>query len=135
MGLAYLGVALSGCGRVTSEPLPAAAAPAVFAPLPAALEHDFGPLRTGSRARHEFAIANRTGKRWSVVEVETTCACTVPSISAESVDPSETLKVEVEYKAPAESANDVRAVTVRLRDPQRRGPANQDPSIRLPQNG
>ncbi len=76
--------------------------------------HDFGRLSEEEPGRHTFRFTNVGDAPLSLVEVESTCGCTVPEFTPGAVAPGETGIVDVRYDTegrpgPFESA--VRVVT------------------------
>jgi hypothetical protein len=58
-------------------------------------EHDFGLVHPGEKLRHVFEVSNTSGALWTVDTVKTSCACTVPSLGSQVIQPGQTETIEV----------------------------------------
>jgi len=79
--------------------------------------HDFGMLHPKDEVSHRFEITNSADVPWTVKEIQTNCSCTVPTISAETIQPGKTEWVNVVYHAGSANADDKRTVYVAFTEP------------------
>jgi hypothetical protein len=61
------------------------------------LRHDFGILRTMERVNQQFAIHNDSSLPWTIDHVQSTCGCSLPSASAQTILPGVTEKLSMVY--------------------------------------
>ncbi len=76
--------------------------------------HDFGKVLPGQVSKHRFSLTNTTDSPWTFAKLIPSCSCTVASTSAQTIAPSKTETVEVEYKAPKNNGDDRRKVGVQF---------------------
>jgi len=60
-------------------------------------EHDFALIRPGNEQTHRFDITNTSSEVWTVKEIQTNCSCTVPTITAQTIEPGKMESVDVIY--------------------------------------
>lgn len=76
------------------------------------LEHDFGAIRTGSENRCTLKLKNTSDFDWTVERVQTSCGCTVASITPSKILPGETADVAVVYSAPRQGRAESRDLKI-----------------------
>ena len=79
---------------------------------PLVQEYHFGLLHPDDEVSHIFDISNTTNQPWHIKKIQTNCACTVPTISAEVIEPQKTEHIEIQYHAGKFNGKDKRSVYV-----------------------
>ncbi|MBI4706300.1 MAG: DUF1573 domain-containing protein [Candidatus Omnitrophica bacterium] len=60
---------------------------------------DFGKMKEGETAKHEFVLKNESGKILNVKEVNTSCGCTVSSVQKKQLAPQESTLIDVTFNS------------------------------------
>ncbi|MBI4982357.1 MAG: DUF1573 domain-containing protein [Candidatus Omnitrophica bacterium] len=60
---------------------------------------DFGKMKEGETAKHEFILKNETGKILNIKEVNTSCGCTVSSVQKKQLAPGESTVIDVSFNS------------------------------------
>lgn len=60
---------------------------------------DFGQIKEGEIARHEFIFSNKTDNTLEIKNVNTSCGCTVPEVRKKLLMPGEATVIEVRFNS------------------------------------
>ena len=60
---------------------------------------DFGDVKEGQVARHDFIIKNETASELRIKEISTSCGCTLSKVTKLVIKPGESAMVEVEFNS------------------------------------
>lgn len=117
-------VALSLCGglavrsqSVSSEPAKPVSKAGASTPLrvdqpTVILEKDFGVLRPHEEVTGTFELTNSTNSVWTLKQIQNSCSCTTASISKKRLQPGDTSKITVAYKAGGSTQDAVKLLRV-----------------------
>jgi hypothetical protein len=82
------------------------------------LEHDFGTIKQGEKAIHNYTFVN-TGKSDLVIrKIRTTCGCTATNPEKMVIKPGETSHITVTYNSAGKRGKEQKTITVITNDPQ-----------------
>lgn len=76
------------------------------------VEHDFGTLKDGDIARHEYAFTNTGTEPLIISNVKAGCGCTAPSWPKEPIAPGADGKILVEFDTKGKPGPQTKNVTV-----------------------
>lgn len=82
--------------------------------FPKSLTHDFGVILGGETHEYSFRIPNHSTHTWNVLDVQSSCACTVVDLPRNRIAVGADLVVPVAYQAPSTVGNDTRSVVLRV---------------------
>jgi hypothetical protein len=60
---------------------------------------DFGQVKQGEIASHDFTLKNDSGKTLNVTNVSTSCGCTASAIEKKVLAPGESAKISVKFNS------------------------------------
>jgi len=78
---------------------------------------DFGKIKQGDVATHEFVFANEGDDTLTIEKVSTTCGCTAALVSDRSIPPGKSGKIEVKFDSRGYGGQITKVVTVQSNDP------------------
>jgi hypothetical protein len=78
---------------------------------------NFGKIKQGEVATHEFVFANEGDDTLTIEKVSTTCGCTAALVSDRSIPPGKSGKIEVKFDSRGYSGQITKVVTVQSNDP------------------
>ena len=135
LALRFILSASAGCGEADGPgPEDVVKAAAASGPQRSATEtqsreiasYDFGTVVAGSTLTHTFLLANETDAGLRFTGSETSCSCTVPTVSPSSVPPGETAAVSVAWRTGAADYSGSKSLAVTFR------PASGGAAIQFP---
>lgn len=80
------------------------------------LENNFGTQPPNQELFHTFKIKNSTDRKWTIANVQTSCACTTSDVSANTVEPQGSIDVLVKYRTSNELKNDKKVIRVNFKE-------------------
>lgn len=80
-------------------------------------DHDWGFIEQGKVATHTFRIANDGGDPLTILEVESSCECTVPKVSKNEILPGGRAQIDVTFDSKRFTGSVTKELTVRSNDP------------------
>lgn len=81
------------------------------------LEHDFGTLKQGDKATHNYTFTN-TGKSDLIIrKIKTTCGCTATNPEKMVIKPGETSHITVTFNSAGKKGSQQKTITVISNDP------------------
>lgn len=102
-------------GDKSASPSKESAAPAKLVEFPK-IEHDFGKIKEEDKiATTKFSFKNVSKDPVKIVDVKTSCGCTSPNWSKESIAPGKEGFVEAQYSAWGRPGSFTKTLTVRVR--------------------
>ncbi len=78
---------------------------------------NFGKIKQGDVATHEFVFANEGDDTLTIEKVSTTCGCTAALVSDRSIPPGKSGKIEVKFDSRGYGGQITKVVTVQSNDP------------------
>ena len=78
---------------------------------------DFGKIKQGDVASHEFVFANEGDDTLTIEKVSTTCGCTAALVSDRSIPPGKSGKIEVKFDSRGYGGQITKVVYVQSNDP------------------
>lgn len=82
------------------------------------LFYDFGNLIEGEKGAYTFKFKNTGSADLLIIDVYSTCGCTVPSFSNEPVAPGEEGKIDVLFDSANRSGVQNKTITVKINTPE-----------------
>lgn len=79
--------------------------------------YDFGKIKQGEIARHEFVFTNEGDDTLKIEKVATSCGCTAALVSENEIPPGKSGKVEVKFNSQGYGGNIVKVIYVLSNDP------------------
>jgi len=58
---------------------------------------DFGRVKAGKVLKHTFTLKNESGKTVNIIDVNTSCGCTVSEVKKKTLAPQESTPLEVRF--------------------------------------
>lgn len=80
-------------------------------------EHDWGLIEQGKVATHTFRIANSGSDPLTILDVESSCECTVPKVSKNEIAPGGKAQIDVTFDSKRFTGSVTKELTVRSNDP------------------
>jgi len=81
-------------------------------------EHDFGTCARAAKAEYEFKITNNSGKEMHLAGVRTSCGCTTPKITKDTLAPGETGSILAIFNTRTHIGHRAATLTVTIDRPQ-----------------
>jgi hypothetical protein len=79
---------------------------------------DFGTIKAGATAAHEFTLTNNSGKDLAIKDISTSCGCTVSEIQKKLLKPAESTVVTVKFNSKGYSGDTQQFVYVNTDSPE-----------------
>jgi len=76
------------------------------------IEHNFGTVRQGRKARHTFTFENKGTEALVIQSVRTTCGCTVPKYDRRPIAPGRSGKLDVEFDTAGREGVYTQSITI-----------------------
>ncbi|AQT69633.1 hypothetical protein STSP2_02827 [Anaerohalosphaera lusitana] len=80
-------------------------------------EHNFGIVGPGTVHKTEFEFKNTGSKPLKVIDIKSTCSCTVPALKKKTYEPGESGKFSVTYTASEHEGTDKKHLYILSNDP------------------
>ena len=74
--------------------------------------YDAGKVTQGEKVTHTFVVENRGKKDLQILNVETTCGCTVPTYDKKPIAPGKTADIVVVFNSEGKSGKQNKGITV-----------------------
>jgi hypothetical protein len=81
------------------------------------VEWDFGTSPPGAEKRRSYEITNSTEEPWTLKHLRATCSCAAAELSAKTIAPGETARLEVTYRAPRHDGKVAGTIMVEFAEP------------------
>jgi hypothetical protein len=73
---------------------------------------DAGTVTEGQKVTHTFVVENRGGKDLQIINVETTCGCTVPTYDRKPIPSGKSAQIVVVFNSEGKSGQQNKGITV-----------------------
>lgn len=74
--------------------------------------YDFGKVKQGETVRHTFHFTNKGNQPYVIQDVKTTCGCTVPEWTRDSIPPGGAGEVRVDFNTGGKSGRQLKIIRV-----------------------
>lgn len=80
------------------------------------LENNFGTQPPNQELFHTFIIRNNSDRKWTLANIQTSCACTTSDVSANTIQPHDSIDVLIKYRTSNELKNDKKIIRVNFKE-------------------
>lgn len=60
---------------------------------------DFGKVKEGTVVKHTFILKNESAKELKIIQLNTSCGCTVSKVKKNTLKPAESTQIEVKFNS------------------------------------